>query len=153
MGILDRQESGSQIVLRILLGSEEKKIIIFDGVCNFCNWAVKFVVKRDTAGVFRFTASQSKSGQNLLSRFDVAESGDKSIVLVDGDQCFARSDAVLEIFRYLGSGWQFMRFLKIFPKKLRDWGYSVFSRYRYTVFGKRDSCMVPSEKIKERFIE
>ncbi len=132
--------------------SEETKIIVFDGVCNFCNWAVNFIIKRDKSGIFKFTASQSNTGKKILAGFNIEDIGEKSIILIDRDKYLTRSDAVLEILRYLGSGWQFTKYLKIFPRKLRDWGYSVFSRYRYNIFGKRDSCMIPPDDLKGRFL-
>lgn len=135
------------------MNSKEKKTIIFDGVCNFCNWAVNFIIKRDKQKIFMFASSQSVSGRSILTKHGIDNIGDDSIILIKGDEYLIRSDAVLEIFKYLGSGWKYTKYLRIFPRKLRDWGYSVFAKHRYSFFGKRDSCMNPSDDVKERFLE
>jgi len=130
-----------------------KKIIVFDGLCNYCNWAVNFIIKRDKKALFFFTPYQNKTGKELLRAVDMTEKGSDGIILVLNGTIFTKSDAILEIFINLGFGWKFMKYLKVFPRKLRDWGYSVFSKHRYSLFGKRDACMIPSDELKERFLE
>ncbi len=134
------------------MNSKEKKIIIFDGVCNFCNWSVNFVIKRDKHKIFMFAPSQGIAGKNLLEKYQLENTCNESIILIFDDSFFVKSEAILEIFKYLGSGWVFMKYLKVFPRKLRDWGYSVFGKHRYSLFGKRDTCMIPSDDVKERFL-
>ena len=133
--------------------TEESKVIIFDGVCNFCNWAVNFIIKRDKKNVFMFTPSQSSAGQELIDRYKLERKGSESIILINNGNILMKSEAVLEIFRYLGGGWKYLRVLKIFPVKFRDWGYTVFAKYRYRIFGKRNVCMVPAENTREKFLK
>ncbi len=135
------------------MNSKVKKIIVFDGICNYCNWAVNFIIKRDTEGVFRFAASQSVSGIKIINKYHLEDVGDDSIILIEDGGYLVRSDAVIEILKDLGSGWKHLRYLRVFPQKLRDWGYSVFAKHRYSLFGKRDSCMIPSDDLKERFLD
>ena len=129
-----------------------KKIIVFDGVCNYCNWAVNFIIKRDKKKVFMFAPYQSISGIKILAKYQLENIGDDSIILIEDGKYLIKSDAVLEIFKYLGTGWNYTKYLRFFPLKLRDWGYSVFAKNRYSLFGKRDSCMLPSDDVKERFL-
>jgi len=132
--------------------SDEAIVVVFDGVCNFCNWAVNFIIKWDKKNIFKFAPSQSIAGKLILEKYQVGDVGKESIILINNDIVYVRSDAVLEIFKYLGYGWRYTKYLKIFPRKLRDWGYSVFAKHRYSLFGKKDRCMIPSDELKERFL-
>ncbi len=138
--------------MKKLIVSEGTKIIIFDGVCNFCNWAVNFIIKRDKGNIFIFAASQSRAGQEIIHKHKLDAKGYETIILtIDGD-IFVKSEAVLEIFKYLKGGWKYLRILKIFPRIFRDRGYTVFAKFRYKIFGKRDTCMVPMDELKNRFL-
>ena len=134
------------------MGSEGTKVVVFDGVCNFCNWAVHFIIKRDKNNNFVFAASQSKSGKLILEKYQIVDIGKESIIVIKNDEILASSDAIFEIFRDIGGGWKYLRIFKIFPSVVLNWGYSIFSRYRYNIFGKRDVCMIPSEKVKDKFL-
>ena len=130
-----------------------KKIVVFDGVCNFCNWAVNFIIKRDKKNIFKFAPSQSKTGKLILEKYQIRDIGKESIILIKNGEILARSEAVFEIFKDIGGGWKYLRVFKIFPMVIMDWGYSAFSRNRYNIFGKRDVCMIPAENLKERFLD
>lgn len=130
-----------------------KKVIVFDGVCNFCNWVVNFIIKRDKKRIFLFVPSQSIPGIKIMGQLKLENIGDDSIILIEDGDYLIRSEAVLEVFKHLGSGWKYTKYLRIFPLKLRDWGYSIFAKHRYSIFGKRDTCMIPSDDIKERFLD
>ena len=128
-------------------------IILFDGVCNLCNGFVQFLIKRDPAGKFRFSALQSDFGRSQLIRFNLNPDLLHSVIVIDGDNVLQRSDAALRIVNQLGGPWKILNAFKIFPKSLRDALYSWLARNRYKVFGKRDSCMIPTPELKARFIE
>lgn len=131
---------------------KDKRIVIFDGICNFCNWAVNFIIKRDKENIFIFAPSQSRAGKDIIDRHKLKKSGVETIILINDGNIFTKSEAVLEIFKYLGGGCKYFRVLKIFPRKFRDWGYTIFSKYRYRIFGKRIVCMVPTDELKDRFL-
>ena len=135
------------------MSSEGTKVVVFDGVCNFCNWAVNFIIKRDKNNKFVFTASQSNSGKLILEKYQIQDIVKESIIVIKNDEILAGSEAIFEIFRGIGGGWKYLRIFKIFPRVVMDWGYSIFSRYRYSMFGKRDVCMIPSEKVKDKFLD
>jgi len=128
-------------------------LILFDGVCNLCNGFVKFLIKRDPAGKFRFASLQSDFGRSQLIRFNLNPDLLHSVIVIEGDNVLQRSDAALRIVTQLGGPWKILNALKIFPRFLRDALYNVVARNRYKVFGKRDSCMIPTPELKARFIE
>jgi predicted DCC family thiol-disulfide oxidoreductase YuxK len=128
-------------------------IILFDGVCNLCNGFVQFLIKRDPAGTFRFAALQSDFGRSQLVRFNLNPDLLHSVIVIEGDNVLQRSDAALRIVNQLGGPWKLLNASKIFPKFLRDALYNLVARNRYKIFGKRDSCMIPTRELKERFIE
>jgi predicted DCC family thiol-disulfide oxidoreductase YuxK len=113
---------------------------------------VQFVIKRDRKARFRFASLQSDTGQVLLKRFGLPQDDFDSFVLIKGDKYYLRSTAGLHVLRELGGMWQLLYALIIFPRPLRDFVYSLVARNRYKVFGKRDSCMIPTPEQSERFL-
>ncbi len=128
-------------------------IILFDGVCNLCNSSVQFIIKRDPTAKFRFTSLQSKTGQALLKKFNLPTNDFNSFVYIDGDQCYLRSSAILRVLKKLGGGWKLLYALVIVPKFIRDFFYNRIAKSRYKLFGKQDSCMIPTAELKQRFLE
>ena len=132
---------------------KDGQIILFDGICNLCNGFVTFVIRRDKRNVFRFGSLQSEVAQKLLKRFGSENYDLTSIVLLDGQNIATESDAVLQIARELGGVWRLLYALIIVPKIVRDSVYRIVARYRYRIFGKRDSCMIPTPELMDKFIE
>ncbi|WP_049972018.1 thiol-disulfide oxidoreductase DCC family protein [Haladaptatus cibarius] len=128
-------------------------VLLFDGVCNFCNAAVRFVVRFDESGTFRFAPLQSDIGQELLSRFDLPTDDFDSFVLVEGDDYYTRSTAVLRVCRRLDGPWPLFHPLIYLPERLRDPAYTFLAEHRYRLFGKKDECPIPEPEIRERFAE
>jgi predicted DCC family thiol-disulfide oxidoreductase YuxK len=132
---------------------DSRHIVIFDGVCNFCNGAVNFIIKRDPTGRFWFTPMQSPIGQELIERYGADVAGIDTFLLVKEGRCFKRTDAALEITKDLKGYWYMFRVLKVFPQQFRDYFYRLFARNRYKFFGRRETCMVPTEGDRRRFLE
>jgi len=132
---------------------ENQRIIAFDGVCNFCNAYVNFVIRRDPEARFLFTPIQSETGRSLLSRFQLDPRNLETFVLVKEEKCLVRSDALLEIMRELGGCWKVLYLFVLVPRPLRDCIYDLVARNRYRWFGRRDSCMVPTEDVRSRFLD
>ena len=130
-----------------------KKIILFDGVCNLCNGAVQFIIKRDGGDRFRFAALQSELGQELCRARHIDTTQIDSIILIDpGIAYYVKSDAALEIARELrGYGWMPLM-LGWIPRGVRDAVYDVVARNRYRWFGKKDQCMIPTPELQKRFL-
>ncbi|WP_016914060.1 thiol-disulfide oxidoreductase DCC family protein [Vreelandella stevensii] len=131
---------------------DNRHIVIFDGVCNFCNGAVSFIIQRDPEGVFAFTPMQSELAQELTERFNVPDVGTDTLVLIKEGECYVLSDAALEIAKDLKGPWRLCYALKGVPRPIRDAAYKLFARHRYRLFGKKNACMVPSAKVKSRFV-
>jgi predicted DCC family thiol-disulfide oxidoreductase YuxK len=130
----------------------DSSVVIFDGTCNLCNGAVNFIIKRDPEARFLFTPGQSDAASRLASQHNIHESFDETFVLIKENQCYYRSDAVLEIASQLTGGWRFLRVLHMIPSGLRDWLYSLVAGHRYGWFGRRDVCMTPTDDVARRFV-
>ena len=126
-------------------------IVLFDGVCNFCNGSVIFIIGRDKAERFRFAALQSETGKAFIERFGLGEFD--SIILIEGDQAFIHSTAALRIARGLGGIWKLIYAAIVIPAAIRDFVYKSFAANRYRLFGKKDECMLPSPEIRRRFLD
>lgn len=126
-------------------------VILFDGVCNLCNGSVQFIIKRDRQNRFHFAALQSAYGQQKLQQLNIPAASLQSIVLIDGEKYYQRSNAVLEICWHLGGMWSILYVFKIIPRFLRDGIYNFIANNRYRWFGKQDQCMIPTPELKARF--
>ena len=129
-----------------------KIVILFDGVCNLCNGAVQFIIKRDKTSKFLFASLQSDFGQSQLQKFGLDPSELHSIIALDNGKFFERSDAALTIASGLAQPWPMLGVFRILPRFFRDWIYDLISKNRYKMFGKRESCMIPTPELKERFV-
>ncbi len=128
-------------------------LVIFDGICNLCNGTVQFIIKRDRKKRFSFTTYQSKTGQDILKQNGIPVKDQSTVVyLKNGVPCF-KSKAVLEILRGLGCCWNLLYILIVIPPFLRDFVYDIIARNRYKVFGKSESCMVPTLEQMDRFLQ
>lgn len=132
---------------------EKHQIILFDGVCNFCNFWVNFILDRDKNDIFRFTPLQSAKGQGLLKKFSLSADGFETFVLIDGDDHYIKSTAVLKILKHLNSILKILYPLIFLPKFLRDPFYTIVANYRYKIFGKRTVCRIPTETEKKKFLK
>jgi predicted DCC family thiol-disulfide oxidoreductase YuxK len=133
---------------------ENKKIILFDGVCNLCNGFIQFIIKRDTDDVFRYTSLQSEIGKKLLLERNIDALTTDSVVLIEpGVAYYIKSDAALQIANYLKGYSSFSRILYLIPSSLRDIVYDIIARYRYVWFGKKDTCMIPTPELRAKFLD
>lgn len=132
--------------------SNQYSVVLFDGVCNLCNSAVNFLIRHDTAKKLRFASLQSEIGKNYLSRFSI-NNDLNSIILIEDNRCFIKSSAALRICRNL-DGWpKSLIIFIIIPQPLRNLVYMWFAKRRYKFFGKRDSCLLPTKEVSDRFLK
>ncbi|PLW84417.1 thiol-disulfide oxidoreductase [Kineobactrum sediminis] len=131
---------------------DNRHIVIFDGVCNLCNGAVNFIIKRDPDGIFAFTPIQSDLAYELTEQFNIANVGLDTLLLIKNDRCYVFSDAALEIARDLTGLWFLFNVVRIVPRPIRDAVYRLIARNRYKLFGRTDVCMVPSKEVRSRFV-
>ena len=131
-------------------------VLLYDGVCGFCNKTVQMILDRDRRGTMRFAALQSDYGQAVIERHPTLR-GIDSVVFVESsngeERVFIRSDAALKVVSYLGGFWKIFLAARILPKALRDYFYDLFARNRYRMFGKYDSCMLPPPEVRSRFLD
>jgi len=133
--------------------SEDGPIILFDGVCNLCSGFVQFVVPRDPEGKFRFASLQSDIGTELLAEHDLPTDELESIVLIEGDESYVKSSAVIRIATLLGGIYALLWPFQFLPRFIRDRVYDFVANNRYKWFGQKDRCMMPTEDISGRFLE
>jgi predicted DCC family thiol-disulfide oxidoreductase YuxK len=127
-------------------------IILFDGICNLCNGFVRFVIRRDKNGIFKFASLQSDIGQEMLSRLGLPRNEFESFVLIQGDKYYLKSTGILKMLRELPSVWKLCYVFILIPRFIRDFLYGVIAKSRYKIFGRQDACMIPTAELQERFL-
>lgn len=125
-------------------------IVLFDGVCNFCDGSVNFIIEHDKKDYFKFTPLQSEIGQEFVKKFSL--SGIDSVILVEDEKFYTHSTAALKIARQLGGIWSLLYAFIIIPKPIRDFFYKLFAKNRYKFFGKKDECMIPTPEVRAKFL-
>ena len=128
------------------------RVVIYDGVCNFCNGAVRFIIKRDPNGLFLFAPMQSEYAQNLIREHSVHNVGQDTFLLVKDGRCYIWTEAALEIAGELTGFWWLFKATRIIPRKIRDYLYRAFARSRYELFGRTKECQVPGPELAKRFV-
>ena len=131
---------------------ENKLIILFDGVCNMCIGSVQFIIKKDSKDIFRLASIQSSVGQEIIKKYSIDIQKKDSIVLINGGNISYQSTAVLYVLYKLNTFWKFFLIFYIIPYPIRDYIYYLVAKSRYSLFGKRDTCIVPDEYIKSKFL-
>ena len=127
-------------------------LILFDGVCNFCNASVNFVIKRDKKKAILFCPLQSEKGKNKLQQYGLPENDMQSFIFIENDKAYTRSTAALKVCRHLNGLWPLCYGYMIVPKFIRDGIYNWIAKNRYKWFGIKQECMIPSPEVKARFI-
>ena len=132
---------------------ENKKLILFDGVCNLCNDAVLKIIRQDKNNIFLFTALQSNTGKNIINELGIDISKIDSIVLyIPGSNYFIKSEAVFKITNEFKGAWKIIQIFRVLPVFLNDFFYDFIARNRYRWFGKKEECMIPTKKLNSKFL-
>jgi predicted DCC family thiol-disulfide oxidoreductase YuxK len=127
-------------------------IILFDGVCNFCNGTVNFIIKQDKKGIFRFAPLQSEKGRQMLAQMGLSEKYLNSFVFIEHGKAYMKSTAGLRLYNRLPWYWKWTQIFWLVPRFIRDAVYDMVAKHRYKWFGKKEQCMLPSAEIKSRFL-
>ncbi|MEO6456016.1 MAG: thiol-disulfide oxidoreductase DCC family protein [Ginsengibacter sp.] len=127
-------------------------IILFDGVCNFCNAIVNFIITQDTKKVFLFAALQSRAGKQLLEQYKINWMANDSFVVIENAKAYQKSTAVLRLYNKLAWYWKWSQIFWIIPKFIRDAVYNLIAKNRYKWFGKKDECIIPTAQLRARFL-
>ena len=126
-------------------------IILFDGVCNFCDSSVQFIMKRDKAAYYQFASIQSEAGQALFAKYKIPTEVD-SVILIEDGRVYTDSTAALKICRHLDGAWQLFYVLLAVPPFIRNLFYRLFAKNRYRLFGQKEACMLPTAEQRNRFL-
>jgi predicted DCC family thiol-disulfide oxidoreductase YuxK len=132
---------------------QNKKIVLFDGVCNLCSGSVQFILKRDKKNQFLFGSLQGKFGQEILKKYSLPADNFNSFMLLEGDQLYTRSSGALRMLKHLGGAWGLLYAFIIIPPFIRDAVYHFIAKNRYRWFGKKEECWLPGGEWKDRFLE
>ena len=132
---------------------KQQPIILFDGVCNLCNSAVQFTIKHDKKKQFMFAALQSDSGQQLLKQYQLQQENFSSFVLIKDGQVFLKSTAALMVAKQLNGLIKLLYGFIIVPAFIRNGVYNFIAKNRYRWFGKKESCMMPTQELTARFLK
>ena len=132
--------------------NEEYDIILFDGVCNLCNNLIRAIIRFDNRQTFRFVSLQSDKGKLLLKARGISDININSIIYLNKERVFFKSDAALNILYNMGYPWKLLYIFILLPRIVRDGIYGVIARNRYRIFGKKNECMIPDDKINGRFL-
>jgi predicted DCC family thiol-disulfide oxidoreductase YuxK len=132
---------------------KDKKIILFDGVCNLCDKTVQIIIKKDSNDVFRFVALQSELGEKIIKHIGIDRRKTDSIILyIPGSAYYYKSQAALKIAKDIGGIYNFLRLFEYFPTKLTDSIYDYIAKNRYKWYGKKDQCMIPTKEMLNKFL-
>lgn len=144
--------------MQALLSSRGEHLVLYDGVCGLCNRLNKFVLLRDTRAIFHFASLQSAAGRTLLQRFGRnTEDWDTFLVVAnyrsESPALLSKARAAFFVLKTLDVGWPWVQVLGVLPNALLNLGYRLLARNRYRLFGRVESCLMPSAEFKERFID
>ncbi|HNY55809.1 MAG TPA: thiol-disulfide oxidoreductase DCC family protein [Chitinophagales bacterium] len=132
--------------------NDSDKIVLFDGVCNFCATSVQFIIRHDKTNSLKFASLQSVLGQELLTKYNMSKDLE-GVVFIENNKAYFKSAAAFKIVRYFGGFWRILNVFPILPLFVTDFGYDIIAKNRYRWFGKKDSCMIPSPEIRSRFLD
>jgi predicted DCC family thiol-disulfide oxidoreductase YuxK len=130
----------------------EYPVVLFDGVCNFCNGSVNFLIRHDRDNAFLFAPLQSPTGQALLDQYGLDKDAFSSFVVVEKEKVYTKSRAFFQLTKHLPWYWKTLQVFRIIPRFIRDAIYDWIAKNRYQWFGRKEACMIPSKEQKEKFI-
>ena len=125
--------------------------MLYDGVCVLCSGMLRFVAARDPQARFRFTQTQSALGRALARRLGINPENPETVAVIRGGRAYLRSDAAIQILRAL-PGWSWTAALVGIPRPLRDWAYDRIARNRYRLFGRTETCLIPSPDLARHLL-
>ena len=131
---------------------KDKQIILFDGVCNFCNSTVNKILAHDTNQLFVFAPLQSEMGQKIMSHIGVNPNIDSLVLYHPGVAYYVKSEAALRIFTQLGGKYSLLKMAYILPEGVRNFAYDYFAKIRYHWYGKTEACRIPTAAERAKFL-
>ncbi len=132
--------------------AENDKVILFDGMCKLCNGWSNFIIAKDQKQHFKLCSVQSDEGRAILEYFEFPTDFFETMLYVEGNQCYQKSDAYFRIMGLLAYPWKSVCVFRILPRIIRDWMYDRIALNRYSLFGKYDQCRLPTADHEKRFL-
>ena len=136
-----------------MMEAMDHPVVLFDGVCNFCNASVNFIIARDPQKRIRFAPLQSEAGQKFLKKFNLSTTDFETMILVEGNRCYKKSTAALRVAKRLDGFWPLLFGLVMIPPFIRNGVYDLIAQNRHRLLGKTDTCPFPTPELKDRFLE
>jgi predicted DCC family thiol-disulfide oxidoreductase YuxK len=135
-----------------------RHLLLYDGVCGFCNWLVQVVLANDRGATFDFAALQSDAARRALAPFGASPDDLDTVYVIDSyrapeAQLLSRGRGALFVFSRLSGPWRLLRVLGVLPSPILDWGYRFIARHRYRIFGRYDTCPLPDPAVRGRFLD
>jgi predicted DCC family thiol-disulfide oxidoreductase YuxK len=130
----------------------DKTVVLFDGVCNFCDHTINFLIDHDPADRFRFAAQQSDIGQKIMHENGLGDLMLNTMIVFDNGQVLTQSTAALRLAKYMPMPWRMLNGFMILPAFVRNRGYKLFAKYRYKLFGQVEACRMPTPEIRAKFL-
>lgn len=127
-------------------------LVLFDGVCNLCNGSVRFLAPRDRTGRLRFAPIQSSAGQAVLGQHGLPLDDWESFVFLEDGEVHQKSAAWFRLLRYLPLPWSLLGLFRLTPRPVADWFYDRVARNRYALFGRHDTCLLPTPELRSKFV-
>jgi predicted DCC family thiol-disulfide oxidoreductase YuxK len=131
---------------------QNTQIILFDGVCNFCNSSINFIIDHDPEKHFKFAPLQSEVGQEILAQFNKNTKDFDSVILLKNNKLYQKSEAAIEITKHLSGAWKYLAVFGILPAFFLNFFYDIVAKNRYKIFGKTETCRMPTVELRERFL-
>jgi len=132
---------------------KNKKIILFDGVCNLCNSSINYVIDHDKKDVFRFVSLQSDLGKVIQEYLGIENTSLDTIILYVPDEAYyIKSTAALKVINEFSGIWKLAQLFLILPSSIRNLAYNYVAKNRYKWYGKEDSCRIPTPELKAKFL-
>ncbi len=131
----------------------QEGLVLFDGVCNFCNYWVQFALKHNKKKSLKFGSLQGNTAKEILPGFSIDPNVLSSVYLIENDKIYKESTAALHICKHLDGPWKLLFAFIIIPAFLRNPLYKLIARYRYKWFGKKEACMIPTPEQRSRFVD
>lgn len=131
----------------------DQNIVLYDGVCNFCNSSVNFIIKNERQSELMFASLQSDFGQNLLRKYNEQTDDFESIIFISDAGVSKKSEAAFKIAGFLKPPWRWLGVFNVLPTFITDFFYSIVAKNRYAVFGKTETCSIPTPALRSRFLD
>jgi predicted DCC family thiol-disulfide oxidoreductase YuxK len=132
--------------------AKHERVIVFDGVCNWCNAWVNVTIDHDPLAKFKFRTLQSEPAQQILKSLHLPAKDFETFLLLEDGHIYTRSTAALRIVKHLSGFWPFFYLGIVIPRPLRDALYDYIARHRYEWMGKAETCRVPTPADRDRFV-